>query len=336
MLFTDSEELRSILWPRIESSFLEGYYGGTINEAHDKFYAATLVKISDIEYDDFEYLHDLLGGHTSMFHDHERRKKFITPDSWQTKSTRELINEGVYLYFSVSFMGVLFEGEWFILKSLSFYGDEKKQDELKSYIEKPDYYRDDFWNDALFLPKKALKHNRLGKKVPIRSIQFEEFKDTPYLVAIVKQEKKEKINRLFISYFSEEFMLPFFEKLKITHPSDYYALCPLRVDYVMIFPVHKKHIIFCAFVSNTLEKWRLKYFLFNYEDRQFYEWNYFQSEEYDSCFFYGDLIINDLKTISHWDDLFFLDSSCTMDDETFWSEYVFKKNGDSFLYLTSR
>lgn len=334
MLFADSDELRLLLWPRIEEPLLEGYFGGVFSDEHDKFYAATLTKISDVDYDDFEYLHDLVLSTSSMFYDHEKIKKFVTPDSWQAKSTRELIDEEVYIYFSVSFTGMLFEGEWFILKTLAFYGNQKEENELKNHIENP-ANKVDFWNDSLFLPNTPLQYVRSGKMVTLRDVQFEEFKDTPYLVAILKQEKKEKINKAFANYFDEEFIKPFFEKLRIAFPSEHAALCPLRVNYTLIFPAHKKQIIFCALVANSSGKWRLKYYLLNAGNRQFYEWLYFKSNEYDFSFFYGDLIIDDLKTVSNWDDEAFLDSSCTMDDENFWSEYVFKKENNNFSYLKS-
>ncbi|WP_029277016.1 hypothetical protein [Pedobacter borealis] len=332
MNFSDSEELRSILWPRVEKPLLKGYFGGVFNKEHNKFYAATLTKISEIDYDDFEYHHDLFHGYTSLFYDFKQAKNFITPDSWQSKSTRELIDEKVYTYFSVSFTGMFFEAEWFILKSLTFYGNQKDEIEVRDDIQKP-CNNANFWHDCLFLPNAPLQHDVLGKTVTLRDIQFEEFKDSPYLVAILKQEKKEKINRAFANYCDEEFIKPFFEEIRITFPSEYTELCPLRINYPMIFPVHKKQVIFCALVADYQNKWRLRYYLLNMEDRQFYEWVYFKNDEHDFSFFYSDLIINNLKTISNWDEDDFLDSSCTMDDDFFWKEYVFRKENNSFLFL---
>jgi hypothetical protein len=332
MPFTHSDELNSILYPRIETTLLEGYWGGVFNEEQSKFYAATLVKISDVDYDDFEHHHSLFIGSSSMFHDHEKVKKFITPDSWQNKSTHELIEENIYHYFSISFVGMLYEDEWFILKSLAFYGDQKTEDELKSFIAES-ASNAEFWISDLFVPKKPFNYKRSGEEITLRDVQFEEFENEPYLVAILKQEKKEKINRAFVTYFEEEYIKPFLLKLRIAFPAEYVGICALRINYTAIFPKHKKYIIFCALVATDAGKWRLKYYLVDILNDFFYEWVYFKSDEYDFSFFYSDLIINDLKTISNWNDDAFLDSSRTMDDERFWNEYVFKESNGVQMYL---
>lgn len=85
--------------------------------------------------------------------------------------------------------------------------------------------------------------------------------------------------------------------------------------------------------EDASKKWRLLYFLFTYETRKFYNWTYFQPTDTDDSYYYGDIIIDDLKQISHWDNENYLDSSCTMDDDNFWNNYVFAQKDGKYLYL---
>ncbi len=334
MPFTDPIELRAILFPRTEKRLLEGYFGGIFNGEGTKFFAATFVRIADIDYEEFEYELERINGSGSsyMFVDHSKLTKSITPEAYVAKSISELIDEKTLLYFSLKFIGVHFENEWFILKTLTFYGDEKTEGELKHYI-KAQVERFDFGDNSLFLPWTPITVERDGKAMVIRNVNYEEFKNAPYLVAMLKQTKKEKVNLAFVNYINEEYASTFFEKLKITFHGEYQSFCPLWSNYAMIFPESKSQIIICSLVENSMGKWRLKYFLLQLENKKWYEWVYFSSEEYDFLFFYSDLIIDDLKTISNWDNDDYLDSSCTMDDEVFWKEYVFKEEDGEYLYL---
>ena len=325
MAFNYNKEIESILKPRIEPDLFEGYYAGEFNAEQNKLFAATLVNISTINYDKFEYLHLILNGHSISCCDEEKLKKYITPNSWQYKSIRECIEEGVYKYFSISFTGILFENEWFILKALTFFGDKADLFEVKKYIKNSTSLK----FEEFFKPKIPYEHEVNGRKIPRREVAFEEFKDQPYLVALIRQEKKEKVNKAFSSYLREEFILPFFQKLRISFSEEFEEVN----QSTLIFPEHKRFVLFCALVKNNCNKWQLKYFLLIQKTGQFYYWTYFKSATYDNSFFYR-LIINDLKQVSDWDDYAFIDSSCTMDNEIFWENHVFKKdNKDRCIYL---
>ena len=327
MGFSLDKEISSILVPRFEKRILEGLYGGVFDVEKDKFYAATLVKIADVNYEEFEYLHGLFNAHSSAFHDQEKTKKFIDANTWQHKSIKECIEEEIYTYFSVLFIGMQFENEWFILKELSFYGNLASEEELKEHIGRYSF------DSELFSPKQPFEYLTNGKRTAIRTPEFEEFDEAPYLVALIKQDRKAKINALFSSYFHEEYIAPFFLKLKILYPNNYTAFSALRHCYTLIFPQHKNDVLFCALVKNSDDKWQLTYFLFDRKTSLFYTWKYFKSIAYDFSFFYGEIIINDLKQLSNWDHDGFLDSSCTMDDPNFWREFVYKQENRHYLYL---
>jgi len=331
MPLPSNEDLKTIIEQRVNERLFDGYYGGVFNPTHDKFIGLTWVDLSTVEYEEYEWLHEQLS-HSAMYMDFERAKKFISPNSWQSKTTAECIDESIYKYFSMTFIGVLYEDEWFIIKSLSFYGDMLSEAELKVEVEQ-NALSENLWDTNLFLPEKPLGlkgYINSSVLLPATSLEFQHM---PWMVSIIKQEKKERINRAYIQYINEEFLEPFFQRMRISWPEKYVTAHGLKVGYTMIFPQHKKYALFCAFVKNKLDEWQLIYFLFNNEPRKFYKWTYFKSVAHDFSFFYGELIIDDLKQISHWNDWNYLDSSCTMDDQHFWDEFVFKQENNRYLYL---
>lgn len=325
--------IESILKTRVEKGLFEGYYGGIVNEDKTKFYAATLVRIADIDYNDFDYLHSPLGYSCSL-HDFERTKKYNPSGSWEYKSITECIEEGILLYFSMLFIGVLFEGEWFILKQLSFYGDQEEEKELKKHIEALSSV-EDCWNRDVFQPEEPNVMNFGTKRLVLEHPEHEEFSKMPLIVSMIKRERKEKVNRAFVYYFHEEFILPFFQHLKMAAPAHFVELRQFSATYPMIFPVHKKYLIVCAAVKGISEQWELKYFAFIRDENRFYDWTYFKNKTIDVHSTWDELIIEDLKQISNWSTAGFLRSdSCTMDHENFWEEYVLKKDeSGGYLFL---
>ncbi len=132
---TGPEKILNILKPRVSKKLLEGFHEGVSCERENAFYAATFVRLSEIDYNEFAWYHGLLNGTSYALVDEEKTRKYINPEMWQNKSTRELIDEGILLYFSVTFLGVYFEQEWFILPDLVFYGNVKTEAEVKNYLE---------------------------------------------------------------------------------------------------------------------------------------------------------------------------------------------------------
>jgi hypothetical protein len=327
-----NKELKTTLERRFHENLLDGYFGGIFNPTRDKFYALTWVNLSSVDYDVYRWHHEQLSGYSAMYHDYEKKKKQVDSNSWQSKTPQECVDEGIYQYFAVSFIGIFFEAEWFIIPNLDFYGAELTEPELKVFVEER-ITTDTIWESNMFAPETMHRLND-HEQMDLSPTSLE-FKEQPWMVSMIKQQKKERVNHAYSRYINEEFLESFFKKLRIYDPDNYLEVGQLRYGYTIIFPEHKKYILFCAQVKNNNNKWHLRYFLFDSQFRSFYKWTYFDAAPYDFSFFYGDLIINDLKQISHWDSESYLDSSCTLDDENFWSGYVFKLNDTSghFLYL---
>ncbi|WP_439696359.1 hypothetical protein ACFGVS_27165 [Mucilaginibacter sp. AW1-7] len=333
-MFDYNNDIEAILQPRVDEQLLVGYFGGVFNPEKDKFYAATLVDISTIDYDEFEYLHEQIGWHTSKNYNQELGKDYnFDRTSYTNKSSQKLIEEGIYQYFSITFLCMLYQEQWFILKTLCFYGDLVNQDGIKANLSKePDY--PDFWQQTLFKPYETLDYlKQTFETASYKDVGMEEFKDAPYLVASLKKGKKEKVNQAWRYYFNEDLILPFFDRIRIELPDQYRYIAGSGITFTMIFPEQKQCTLFCCMVSNSADNWLLHYFVFDSAKRKYYKWVYFEPENFDFSIYYGTAIIRDLKQITNWDNENYLDSSCTMDDDNFWNNYVFAQKDGEYLYL---
>lgn len=330
-MFTYNEEILSILKPRVEDLMLTGYYGGMFNAEKYKFVAATIVDLKSVDYWHYEYLHGQLNGHAISHYNFERSKKFVTEDSFQYKTSQECIAEGIYKYFSITFVGVYYERKWYVLQSLNFYGEYIDEIGIKKHLE--ERIDDGYFTRDVFEPMQPHHTSIDGKIVTYRNVEHEEFANAPYLVSLLKQQQKEKVNHAYCAYFNQEIVLPFFEYLRINEPNQYVKFHELRANFISIFPEHKKYTIFCASVLNAKQELHLNYFVYLVQERAIYKWTYFEPSKLQQYEFYGDAIINDLQKISNWNHIDFLDSSCTLDDQAFWDNYVIAKANDQYLYL---
>lgn len=329
-----NQEIFDIISKRVDKKLLEGFRSGVFNPEKDKFTAYTLVDLKQVNYEDFSWSHQKLSGHSSYLNpeESEKKKKWVSANSWSSKSVEECIQEEIYSFFSVYFLGVFYENEWFILSELNFYGNHYTKNTATQFIQDLNK-RGNLWENQIFKPVEVFStHNIHGHEKIVKNVGFEEFEHIPFLVAIQKQRNKEELNRLFWAYFNKEYVEPFFQKLKILDSIKYESFFELRGHFTCVFSNDKRNIIFCALIFDNENVGQLYYFVLLKD--KFYRWIYFQPRILNALVFYSHLIIDDLKQISHWDEDAYLDSSCTMDNVNFWNDYVFKKNDNNeFVYL---
>lgn len=329
-----NQEIFDIISKRVDKKLLEGFRSGVFNPKKDKLTAFTLVDLKQVNYKDFSWNHQKLSGHSSYLNheESEKKKKWVSANSLSSKSVEECINEGIYRFFSISFLGIYFKNDWFILSELNFYGNHYNENSAIQFIQDSNV-RGNLWENQIFKPVEIFTtHNIHGHEKIVKNVDFEEFENYPFLVAIQKQRNKEEVNRLFWIYFNKEYIEPFFQKLKIINSNKYESFFELRGHFTCVFSSDKRNIIFCALIFDNKNVGQLYYFVLLKD--KFYRWTHFKPRSLSALVFYSQLIIDDLKQISHWDEDAYLDSSCTMDDINFWNEYVFKKNDNNeFIYL---
>lgn len=309
------DEVWELLCPRITSTLSEGYCNGLFNSQKDKFFAATFVTEFPTA-DDLNFLKSRFdGGYTIIGKPPESQGQ----ERWQLLPPGSGLQPADCEAYSVSFHGACYEGEWYLIPSLTFF--ETADEELA----KNSVFPADVFNNSIYLPYQAFSS--------YINVGMLEFAEVPYLVAIVKQRKKEKLNWAFRHYLDIAVLQPLAEKLRIHYSYKYDRMAGMygTEHFSSIFPVHKRFVLLVTGAKGLAENgYTIKYLLYMPEQGRIYEWEYFPP---GTSFQYGECVIDQLKTVTYWDNSSYLNSSCTLDDDHFWKQCVFQQENGEYKYL---
>lgn len=333
-MIENCEEIYALLDVRVERILLKGLYLAVFNNEKDKFYAASFVDIDKEEYYKVGYYLEKPGAFSAFYKPgDERRRKYTTNGSWSDKTEDECVAEGIYKYYSVRFTGVFHENDWYIVLEVSYFSDELTEDESKGFIKK--MIGDNYWQSSRFMPYEDFILSN-GKK--LHSQQYQQFGNVPQIVAHLKQQKKEAINRAYIRYINEEVFFPLTQKLKINYPESYYDFSSSLFqtdDFALFFPESKKYVIAATVCHKRKGARTVAYFLYHSATSEVFKWIYPVEKEFENVQSCQGNIIEQMKNISIFDDALYLAYShlLTLDDPLFWENYVFKKEEGRFIYL---
>lgn len=323
------KEIMSILERRFHELDLTGYYAGAISPDGTKLVACTYVTLADINIDEYGF-GDPYGHHSSLGADPEKMmKKSIDGTGYHTKTTAECIEEGLYFSFTVKFWGVYYQEEWCVMKETMFFGRMMTEPGAKETLDRL-VGGAGKWDAYLFKPTNERME---WKGEQIRSVEEEQFFEAPKLVFYVKSEEKQKVNRTFTAYANASIVEPLLQNLRILHYEEYLEFIRLRGDYSLVFPVSKKYFLIITMARHRELGYRMVYFFHDTATGKNYRWTYPKPRYSDFGYFYYEDPIMDLSPISNWDVPDFLDSSCTMDDDHFWSTYVLKQENGKYAFL---
>jgi len=183
---------------------------------------------------------------------------------------------------------------------------------------------------------KSLSKEKMPYKQTLQNVHYREFVGQPWLVAYKKQEIKSSINKAYENYISQSVFIPLVQFLKVKYSQEFTKTYTLNhpENYPLIYPHSKKYVISAVKVVNKNRERRLYYFLYLPNGLKIYQWTYPKHHGDSSYYFHVEEMQEDFKNLSSWgEDFDFLEPSVTMDDEKFWSEYVFKKQDDEYLFL---
>ncbi len=327
---SDIELAYSILKPRIEHELLNGIYEVMFDKDKTKFYAFTYLPIDIDHYHEISYLIRNMGYFS--YGDHEEKCRiYVSENCWETKGLEQRVKEGIYNYYSFRFTGMLFENVWYITEALSFFSPDIDEKTAKKVL-KFHGHEFDYWNQWPFIPEEPIS---LSSEKEYRDVEKEEFKHLPAIIAGIKQQKKTLINQTFRRYMNEEIFLSFGEMLKIKDPSNYVKFSFLySFDFDLIFPENKKYIMMVIAPMASNNKYRIEYFVYIQSSKKMFQWIYFPTKHLSNTFSFCEDFIEDFSQITEWNDVRFMNSSRTLDDENFWDNYVFKKEDGKYIYLT--
>jgi hypothetical protein len=329
MLSYDTEIL-TILQPRFHEQELHGYYGSLFSPDKTKFVAYTYVRLDTIDFQEYSFTLTN-GGHSSIGADREKSKKYLESGSYQMKSSKECIEEGIYTAYSIKFCGVFYEGEWFVENELSFFGQQLDEERAKAYLSVR-YSYPDLWNTGSF--GEGWAFNIPGTNQPMRDIEREEFPGMPLLVSYMKIDQKGKVNRAFVAYMNASLVHPFFRRMRIRFFEEFAEFNSLYgEDYSLLYPDNKAFFLVVTMAKHRTLGYRLVWFFYEPASARWYRWTYPQPHYSKRSYHYSQDVIDDIQAISDWNDYSFLVSSRTLDDQRFWSEYVLKIEDGRYRWL---
>ena len=322
-------EILAILQVRFHDQQLRGYYGSLASPDKTKIAAYTYVRLEATDLEEYSYMFNK--GHSSTGTDDEKRKKYLDERTFQRKSLEECIKEGIYNAYSIKFYGVFYEGEWFIQDDLLFFGEQLDEEGAKAFLS-VSYSSPDLWNTGSFGERWSL--NVPGTDQPMRDIEMEEFPGMPLLVSLIKIERKNKVNRVFTTYMNVSLVHPFLQQMRIRFPEEFVEFNPLLgEEYTLLYPANKAFSLIVTLARHRTLGYRLVWFFYEAASGRFYRWTYPQPRYSEWSYHYPQEVIEDIRTISDWNDHNFLMSSRTLEDQQFWSEYVLKMEEGRYCWL---
>jgi len=334
---SNKHSVYAILERHVHSYALQGYVTGIINEAGDRLYAFTFNRLTPEDADEVWNIQHGNNGHTS-YGVAPAKPIDATSGGWSAcapgKSIEDNIREGVYRAYATKFFGCLFEGAWYILREVAYLGEHISDESAREMLEQGVEDRS-VLNHSVYLPmEEYFPRGNPDAKKHRRSVETLEFLGNPTLVAYMRQEAKEQLNVAFTHFFNLAYFLPFTVRLKAAMLDDYVEFYPTRAsDFTLIFPASRDYILIPANVRDAQQKYSLRYFFWHAKEEKMYEWTYFSAEKYSSIIFVGFNIVENLSTLCHWNDISYLDSSCTLDDDQFWNNHVLAKEDGKYKYL---
>ncbi|WP_343704527.1 hypothetical protein [Chitinophaga sp.] len=325
-MFPYNQSIYDLLYPRVDPFMLKGYYGGVFNDMQDQFYAASYVN-KVLEDQDLNDLKLFFEGYTIVSQISANTPEglhwaSLSPEEQYEAAQMEPDSKREYSGYSASFYGALYRGEWYVLPSVSVFCGMNEGDVMQLNTPEHVFSRDTY---------RSVSQTTWATN----AVTMREFADAPWLVAHLLQQKKERINHAFRHYFTATTLAPLAAQLRLRYPEKYDVLDGLfgARHFTSIFPEHKQFVLLGTAARGRHDTaGTLRYLLYQCKSGEVFEWTYF-SNRAEIRGHYPELVITQLKTISPWDEVDYLHSSCTLDDDRFWEQYVFAKENGKYRYL---
>ena len=347
LLESEKEKIKEVLKPHLHETIFKRLLGGFFDDSHKRFIAFAFMPIKKSMFYEYDYLFELTScGNTAVYFSPntvEENKIYITKDTFQYKSTKDSIEDGVYKSLLISYTGEFDFEEWNIKRNCCFSDSKDKKKLLNSAINNVNKsLKDHFLNNSTFQEvseyhTQLLSFVRARDKDALIKIPVEDkpFVGHSYLVALVRSEKKSKLNLSFREYIIKAVYQPLIVSLKTQYPERYHTVSSFYGDDCnFLIPSHRQYCLMIFAATNQRKKTSLQFYLYNLQEHKLYKWIYFELYPHHEKPDY-DLLVRIFSPISQFDDMgYATDPRCNFDDDNFWNNYVFKKDGGAFLYLT--
>lgn len=236
--------------------------------------------------------------------------------------------------------GVKYDNKWFYEKSsVTYFQPESLDQGKKEYfnnLQKWNFFKDettefnsDFWETSQFEKVKDLKKDPDWDKYGDGMWMTDEINDREYIglyevVAKVLRKRNNQLNSEFEAFMKVEIFGNYYEDLKNSKPDKYSKISP----HSIICPKDRNIALNPVLITNNEGIKSLHYFIAFKNSSEVYEWTYFEPTELPTTF-YGSEVVNQIGSLTDWN--FSVDN---LNDETFWKDYVLKKEGNTYKYLS--
>lgn len=237
--------------------------------------------------------------------------------------------------------GVKFEGEWYYEKANVTYLESGSVEEGRRlyfnnlqdwnfFMENSTMVSPDFWETGLFDKVPDLKQHPDWEKYGNSIWDSREANNRSYVgmyevVANVLRARKREENEFFQKQIIESVLKPAYEALKKKNPDSWSAYA----DHSPIHSNARDVVIHPVLVTDSRGIKTLHYFVAFTETSDIFEWTYFPAAEIKaSGNFFGPSVVEQIESVTRWNF-----SYETLEDDTFWENYVLARDGDKFRYL---
>lgn len=327
-----------ILEKRVPSCLLNDYQEDVFDETLGRFYAYTYVRLQPENYEFALSVLDIFPSGTCAFGCSDEQVWIYNEETrgYNFKSHDQGLKEGQYHAYAITFHGCLYNGWWYISKDLTYFGEQAPEAKAFDILRFEGKIKD-VLHSKTYLPIESHFPVRDADKQPRPlGVEYQEFIGIPELVAYQMQEQKSEVNKFFNHYVDLDILSPFIERIKVARFEVFSELIPLNSRFAMIYPNSREYILFPMLARDIDNVYKLYYFFWHRADKKMYQWTYFTPEVVSSRHLDAEAIIENLSKISYWNKVDYLYSSCTLDDDKFWNEYVVvQADNGKYSYLTA-
>jgi hypothetical protein len=266
----------------------------------------------------------------------DKNVKIISPNDIKDKEFLEEIPR-TYAYI---IKAVKYNDKWYYEKSNVTYfqansineGEEQYFNNLQKwnfFKENSTELNPDFWETNLFEKVPDLKNDPDWDKYGESIWKTDEVNNRNYIglyeiVANSLRKEKQSKNTSFEEQLIVNIFKPTYEILKKNNPNNYSKLSV----HSLIYSENRDLAINPVLVTDKDGIKKLHYFVAFKDSLKLYEWNYFEPSVIKGNLF-GSEVVNQIGSLTEWN--FSVDN---LNDIEFWNQYVLKKQGNKYKYLT--
>ncbi len=341
----EKEEILKFLNPQVEPEILEYLTCGFFDDEKRRLIAYAIMPVDTDYYrnkaclfDFFKYGHSFIGKVETS----EKLKKYISENTYTNKSLQECIEEGLYHHNVVSFICEYDFDKWNIMVNCEF-TDEKDIQKITEITisDRSKFVRNSGFFNSQSIFKETGKYYEENMNHPSQKFRIalptnmKPYIGHSYLVALIRTQQKIEVNKAYEDYIKQAYFVPLSIKFKSIYPNEYQRIGSFWGKHCdLLYPDTKQYCMMICIATDKDHLPQLRYFVYQSKENQIYEWTYFPPVPYRDHRGYSEDILYGFKQISKCDHVDYLrELDCTLDDDDFWNNYVFKKENDQYLYL---